>query len=151
MISSTPSHSPTRPLEKLPAKCRLPAVSTSSYRVNHCRENPVAMQNCMRNLIARMSKPFRIRVGGNGMDGSLKNPMLELPDPDAYFNAIPAHFGSVLFDVLNAMADKVGDMQYLIGVELQACGMATTSPTSLSSPRIPRICSGSLGFHALGD
>lgn len=88
------------------------------------------MQVYIHNLIARMSKPLRIRVGGNGMDGStyiksLKNAMLELPDPDAYFNDIPAHFGPVLFDVLNAMANKVGDMQYLIGLSMRDGGNLT--------------------------
>lgn len=56
---------------------------------------------------------------------SLKNAMLELPDPDAYFNDIPAHFGPVLFDVLNAMANKVGDMQYLIGLSMRDGGNLT--------------------------
>ena len=27
------------------------------------------MQNYMHNIAARMSKPLRIRIGGNGMDG----------------------------------------------------------------------------------
>ncbi|KAJ3537275.1 hypothetical protein NMY22_g5656 [Coprinellus aureogranulatus] len=69
---------------------------------------PVPMQNYLHNMVARLSKPLRIRVGGNGMDGSTyhrsyKDSMLELPDPDAYFNDIPANFGPVLFDVMNAM------------------------------------------------
>lgn len=45
--------------------------------------------------------------------------MLELPDPDAYFNDIPANFGPVLFDVMNAMYDKVGPMQFLIGLSMR--------------------------------
>ncbi|TEB31649.1 hypothetical protein FA13DRAFT_1732511 [Coprinellus micaceus] len=85
---------------------------------------PVPMQNYLHNLVARLSKPLRIRVGGNGMDGSTyhrsyKDSMLELPDPDAYFNDIPANFGPVLFDVMNAMYDKVGPMQFMIGLSMR--------------------------------
>ncbi|KAJ2933149.1 hypothetical protein H1R20_g3964, partial [Candolleomyces eurysporus] len=85
---------------------------------------PVAMQNYMHNLVARLSKPLRIRLGGNGMDGStymrsLNETMLEHIDPDAYFNDIPVHFGPVIFDVLNAMYEKVGPMQFMIGLSMR--------------------------------
>ncbi|PPQ74182.1 hypothetical protein CVT24_012733 [Panaeolus cyanescens] len=84
---------------------------------------PTAMQNYLHNLIARMSKPLRIRVGGNGMDGSTYVPDLPVPiehvDPDAYFNDIPVNFGSIFFDLLNGMADKVGEMQFSVGLSMR--------------------------------
>jgi hypothetical protein len=45
--------------------------------------------------------------------------MLVLTDPDAYFNNIPVDFGPVLFDVMNAMSDVVGPMQFLIGLSMK--------------------------------
>ena len=45
--------------------------------------------------------------------------MIYLTDPDAYFNDVPVDFGPVFFDVLNAMADKVGSMQFIIGLSMQ--------------------------------
>jgi hypothetical protein len=45
--------------------------------------------------------------------------MLVLTDPEAYFNDIPVDFGPVLFDVMNAMADKVGEMQYMVGLSMR--------------------------------
>ncbi|KII84333.1 glycoside hydrolase family 79 protein [Plicaturopsis crispa FD-325 SS-3] len=83
---------------------------------------PNAMQNYLANLRARMSHPLRIRVGGNGMDASTYVPaakyMIELTDPDAYFNDIPVNFGPIFFDVLNAMYDRVGSMQFIIGLSM---------------------------------
>ncbi|KAL0945230.1 hypothetical protein HGRIS_000743 [Hohenbuehelia grisea] len=85
---------------------------------------PPAMQNYLANIRARLTNPLRIRVGGNGMDGSTYDPsfksvMLEHTDPDAYFNDIPVRFGPVLFDVLNTMADKVGEMQFMVGLSMR--------------------------------
>lgn len=45
--------------------------------------------------------------------------MIVLTDPNAYFNDIPVDFGPVFFDVLNAMADTVGEMQFIIGLSMQ--------------------------------
>ncbi|KIK62124.1 glycoside hydrolase family 79 protein [Collybiopsis luxurians FD-317 M1] len=86
---------------------------------------PEAMQNYMHNLNRRTSNPLRIRVGGNAMDGSTYVPsmtdkMLVLTDPNAYFNDQPTDFGPVLFDVLNAMADKAGEMQFIIGLSMRS-------------------------------
>jgi hypothetical protein len=66
---------------------------------------------------------MRIRVGGSGMDVSTYVPdqtdqMLILTDPDAYFNSVPVNFGPVFFQVLNDMSDKVGSMQFIIGLSL---------------------------------
>ncbi|KAJ8523132.1 hypothetical protein ONZ45_g401 [Pleurotus djamor] len=91
---------------------------------HHNDSIPTAMQNYMGNIRARMTNPLRIRVGGNGMDASTYKPdlqdrMLELTDPDAYFNDIPTDFGPVLFEVMNGMYDKVGSMQFMIGVSMR--------------------------------
>ncbi|KAF8955688.1 hypothetical protein BDZ97DRAFT_1856283 [Flammula alnicola] len=88
-------------------------------------EQPTAMQNYMHNLVARISKPFRIRIGGNGMDGSTYVPSLTSVieyadvDEDASFNDIPVNFGPAFFDILNGMSDKAGDMQFFIGLSMR--------------------------------
>ena len=45
--------------------------------------------------------------------------MLELTDPDAYFNDIPVNFSRVLFDIMNAMYDEVEPMQFIIGLSMR--------------------------------
>ena len=45
--------------------------------------------------------------------------MIVLTDPNAYFNDIPVDFGPVFFEVMNAMADMVGEMQFIIGLSMQ--------------------------------
>ncbi|KAJ2912475.1 hypothetical protein MD484_g7937, partial [Candolleomyces efflorescens] len=88
------------------------------------KQLPAAMQNYLHNLIARMpGKPLRIRIGGNGMDGStyvrkLKS-VLQIQDPSAYFNDIPVEFGAKFFELLNGMTDKVGPMQFTIGLSMR--------------------------------
>ncbi|XP_006458891.1 hypothetical protein AGABI2DRAFT_177042 [Agaricus bisporus var. bisporus H97] len=86
-------------------------------------KQPSAMQNYLHNLISRMSKPLRIRVGGNSMDGSSYVPdqttPLVLTDPNAYFNDVPVNFGPALFDIMNGMSDKVGAMQFMIGLSMR--------------------------------
>ncbi|KAG6810265.1 hypothetical protein H0H92_012642 [Tricholoma furcatifolium] len=81
------------------------------------------MQNYLHNIIARLENPLRIRIGGNSMDISTYVPTLsELlveTDPDAYFNDIPVDFGPVLFDVINAMSDDVGEMQFVLGLTMR--------------------------------
>lgn len=90
-------------------------------------ETPTTMANAMKNYLAnvraRMTNPLRIRIGGNGMDSSTYVPnqknMITETDPDAYYNDIPVDFGPVFFNVLNAMADAVGSMEYIIGLSMQ--------------------------------
>ncbi|KAF9478873.1 hypothetical protein BDN70DRAFT_807983 [Pholiota conissans] len=86
-------------------------------------KQPFAMQNYMGNLAARMSKPLRIRIGGNGMDGSTYFPnmttVLEPAEDDPYFNDIPVNFGPAFFDILNGMANKAGEMQFFIGLSMR--------------------------------
>lgn len=84
---------------------------------------PSAIQNYLSNIRSRITNNLRIRIGGNGMDSSTYVPgqtqMVVLTDPNAYFNDIPVDFGPVFFDVLNAMADAVGEMQFIIGLSMQ--------------------------------
>ncbi|EIM89642.1 uncharacterized protein STEHIDRAFT_166010 [Stereum hirsutum FP-91666 SS1] len=84
---------------------------------------PNAMQNYLSNFRARISQPLRIRVGGNSMDSSTYDPdktdtMLTITD-SSYYNDEPVTFGPVFFEVLNEMADKVGEMQFLVGLSMQ--------------------------------
>ncbi|THH04081.1 hypothetical protein EW145_g5783 [Phellinidium pouzarii] len=84
---------------------------------------PNAMKNYLSNIRARMSSPLRIRVGGNSMDGSRyaadQKEMILLFDENAYYNDVPCEFGPLLFDVLTAMADVVGEMQFIIGLSMR--------------------------------
>lgn len=50
---------------------------------------------------------------------STQTNMITLTDPNAYFNDLPTDFGPVLFDVTNAMSDRVGSMQFIIGLPMQ--------------------------------
>lgn len=45
--------------------------------------------------------------------------MIVFTDPDAYFNDVPVSFGPVFFDVLNGMADAVGEMAFLVGLSMR--------------------------------
>lgn len=84
---------------------------------------PSAIQNYLSNIRSRITNNLRIRIGGNGMDSSTYVPgqtqMIVLTDPNAYFNDIPVDFGPVFFEVMNAMADMVGEMQFIIGLSMQ--------------------------------
>jgi hypothetical protein len=81
------------------------------------------MQNYLANLRARMKNPLRIRIGGNSMDDSVyvanQSDMITITNPNAYFNDIPVDFGPVFWEVLNAMSDRVGEMQFIIGLSMQ--------------------------------
>jgi hypothetical protein len=81
---------------------------------------PPTMLNYLANIRARMNNNLRIRVGGNGMDASvydrnLKDVMLTIPNPDAYYNEIPVIFGPTIFGVLNEVQKRVGSMQFMLG------------------------------------
>lgn len=57
------------------------------------------------------------------MDSSTYDPdktdtMLTITD-SSYYNDEPVTFGPVFFEVLNEMADKVGEMQFLVGLSMQ--------------------------------
>ncbi|KAH8109124.1 hypothetical protein DFH11DRAFT_1629913 [Phellopilus nigrolimitatus] len=84
---------------------------------------PNAMKNYLSNIRSRMANPLRISFGGNSMDGSTYVPtqtdMIILSNEDAYYNDVPCDFGPLLFDVMNAMADAVGEMQFLIGLSMR--------------------------------
>ncbi|TFK61227.1 hypothetical protein BDN72DRAFT_965291 [Pluteus cervinus] len=87
--------------------------------------SPPAMQNYLHNFAARLSKPLRIRVGGNGMDSSTYDPSLGTfltvdPSTDVNNDDISVHFGPIVLDVMNAMSDKVGEMQFLFGLPLRS-------------------------------
>jgi len=56
------------------------------------------------------------------MDSSFWSPdqeqMIEVID-DSYYNDVPVHFGPMLFTVMNAMADAVGTMDFIISLSMQ--------------------------------
>lgn len=47
---------------------------------------------------------------------------IQLTDPDAYYNDVPCNFGPTLFDIMNVLADTVGEMQFIIGLSMQTPG-----------------------------
>lgn len=84
---------------------------------------PNAMLNYLANIKARIQNPLRIRIGGNSMDAatyqSSQSSMIVMTDPNAYFNDIPVDFGPVFWKVLNTVADKVGEMKFMVGLTMQ--------------------------------
>lgn len=87
------------------------------------QDMPKAMQNYLSNLRSRIKSPLRIRVGGNSMDSAIyvanQAQMIIVTDPNADPDDIPVDFGPVLFDVLNAMSNAVGEMQFVIGLSMR--------------------------------
>lgn len=80
------------------------------------------MQNYLSNIAARMSHPVRIRVGGDTMEFSnyssaLTNTMLKNLNVKGNYT-VATTYGPVLFDVMNKMADDVGEMQFLTGLSM---------------------------------
>jgi len=84
---------------------------------------PNAMQNYLANIRARIKTPLRVRVGGNSMDDSVyvtnQPNMITITNTNAYFNDVPVNFGPVFWEVLNSMSDRVGEMQFIIGLSMQ--------------------------------
>jgi len=82
------------------------------------------MQNYLSNLRYRIKSPLRIRVGGNSMDSAIyvanQTQMIIVTDPNGDPDDIPVDFGPVLFDVLNAMSNAVGEMQFVVGLSLRS-------------------------------
>lgn len=46
--------------------------------------------------------------------------VLEQAEDDPYFNDIPVNFGPAIFDILNGMADKSGEMQFFLGLSMRS-------------------------------
>lgn len=89
---------------------------------NNTSGTPKAMQNYLSNIASRMSQPLRVRVGGDTMEfsnysSSLTNTMLKHLNVKANYT-VATTYGPVLFDVMNKMADDVGDMQFLTGLSM---------------------------------
>ena len=84
---------------------------------------PNAMQNYLANVRARMKTPLRVRIGGNSMDDAFyvtnQSNMITITNTNAYFNDVPVNFGPVFWEVLNSMSDRVGEMQFIIGLSMQ--------------------------------
>lgn len=84
---------------------------------------PDAMKNYLSNIRARMNNAIRIRIGGNGMDASTYVPdqteMIKITESSEGSNIVSCDFGPTIFDVMNAMADTVGEMQFILGLGLK--------------------------------
>lgn len=50
---------------------------------------------------------------------SFKNDSMLTITDSSYYNDMPVTFGPVLWDVMNGMADQVGEMQFLVGLSMQ--------------------------------
>lgn len=96
------------------------------------------------------------------MDSSTYDPdktdtMLTITD-SSYYNDEPVTFGPVFFEVLNEMADKVGEMQFLVGLSMQqapenggddnALLLANASEAMLGS-RLDAMLLGNVSFGVL--
>ena len=91
------------------------------YFGNDTSTVPQPFINYLEALYARSSGlPVRMRLGGNSMDSSTYVPgqssIIEFTNPDANVNDQPVNYGPQLFDVMNAVSDKVGGTEFLIGV-----------------------------------
>jgi len=89
---------------------------------NNTSGTPKAMQNYLSNIAARISNPLRMRVGGDTMEFSnyssaLTKTMLKHLDVKKNYT-VATTYGPVLFDVMNKMADDVGEMQFLTGLSM---------------------------------
>jgi hypothetical protein len=81
------------------------------------------MLNYLSNIRARMDAPLRIRIGGNSMDASTFDAsytqnLLSVTDASTK-DVILITYGPVLFDILNAVADTVGSMSFVLGLSMQ--------------------------------
>ncbi|TFK98377.1 hypothetical protein BDV98DRAFT_211163 [Pterulicium gracile] len=97
---------------------------------NTTESTPHALLNYLSNYEARLQNPLRIRIGGNGMDGSeydtnFGHRLLEITN-DSYYNAIDVRYGPMFFHVLNEVADRVGDMEFIIQMSMQNPGDTNT-------------------------
>lgn len=100
-------------------------ISVELSFVNHFFGNttssvPQPFVNYLEALHARASgTPVRLRLGGNSMDSSTYVPgqpdIIEFTNPNANVNDQPVNYGPQLFEVMNAVSDKVGGVEYLIG------------------------------------
>ncbi len=102
-------------------------LSFVNYYFGNTTSNiPQPFVNYLEALHARSSgKPVRLRLGGNSMDSSTYSPgqpdIIEFTDPTANVNDQPVTYGPQLFEVMNAVSDKVGGAEYLIGEGIYLC------------------------------
>ena len=91
---------------------------------NSSDQVPTAMVNYLSAIRNRtLDKPVRLRLGGNSMDSSTYVPdqsdIIEFTNPNANSNDQPVNYGPALFDVMNAVNDKAGGTEYLIGIHFR--------------------------------
>ena len=96
----------------------------NTYFGNSSDQVPTAMVNYLSAIRNRtLDKPVRLRLGGNSMDSSTYVPdqsdIIEFTNPNANSNDQPVNYGPALFDVMNAVNDKAGGTEYLIGIHFR--------------------------------
>lgn len=89
------------------------------------QQMPTAMENYLSNLRARIHLPLRIRIGGNSMDSAVYVPtqtemIIVTGDPAADPDDVPVDFGPMLFTVLDAMENVVGQMEFIVGLSMRS-------------------------------
>ncbi|KAI6105092.1 hypothetical protein EV401DRAFT_2013993 [Pisolithus croceorrhizus] len=89
------------------------------------QQMPTAMENYLSNLRARIESPLRIRIGGNSMDSAVYVPtqtemIVVTGDPAADPDDVPVDFGPMLFKVLDAMGNVVGQMEFIVGLSMRS-------------------------------
>lgn len=107
-----------------------------------------------------LNKPVRLRLGGNSMDSSTYVPdqpdIVEFTNPNANSNDQPVNYGPALFDVMNAVNDKIGGTEYLIGNDYKrkllslltdphVLGLSLRQPNSTNIPLLAGDAQNALG------
>lgn len=85
---------------------------------------PIAMKNYLTNLRSRISNDFRLRVGGNSLDGSFYDPAasqmltFNLNSTADGIKNIPVTFGPQVVTTLDKLGSDVGGIYHLLGLSL---------------------------------
>ncbi|KAF9647203.1 hypothetical protein BDM02DRAFT_3117459 [Thelephora ganbajun] len=105
---------------------------------------PQPFLNYLSNLEELLSAiPLRLRIGGNSMDSSIFNEnqtqFSTFADPNANPNDQPVNYGPLVFKVMKAASNRLGGVEYLIGLSLR----------NPSDPMIPQLAAAAQSI--LGD
>ncbi|KAF8322044.1 hypothetical protein DL93DRAFT_2162895 [Clavulina sp. PMI_390] len=106
-----------------------PGISLEFNVVNHLIGSspssvPTPMVNYLKNLRSRMSSDFRLRVGGNSLDGSFYNPSasqminFNIASTSNGVENIPVTYGPQILSTLKQLSSDVGGIYHLLGLSL---------------------------------
>ncbi|KAF8322046.1 hypothetical protein DL93DRAFT_2051019 [Clavulina sp. PMI_390] len=85
---------------------------------------PTPMKNYLTNLRSRMSSDFRLRIGGNSLDGSFYDPSatqminFNLASIAGGIKNVPVTYGPQILPTLSQLSSSVGGISHLIGLSL---------------------------------